>query len=328
MKCFLFILVALLAVPLTAGAHVVMTPRDSASSVAHGYDLRISVGGGKLHAVEIDTGSIGIVVPRSAVGKKAHDTGTPGHMEYTSSGLIFTGEYYTAPVRIVDGSGHSVTTTSIRILAVDKASCDTTGHPDCHAGGVKDLGMMGVGFARGTGSAAINPFLHTLDSSGKPMRAAYIIRNTAIVLGADVADEQSFKLVSLTRGSDGDWNGLAGCFAISKSNYCGSILVDTGIKYVIMSVPTKDRPKGMKDKIASGTSIDVSAPQHGKTFWVHAIVGATADAAAAAHAIAPPTARWTTAAGTKYFINTGRSVLSADDYLYDSVSGKVGFYKR
>jgi hypothetical protein len=305
-----------------------MIPRDSASSVASGYNLRVSVGGGKLHDVEIDTGSIGVVVPLSAVGKDAHDTGTAGQMEYTSDGKIFSGEYYMAPLRIVDASGHSVKTTSIRVLAVSKSSCDTSGHPDCRAGGVKGLGMMGVGFARGTGTSAINPFLHTLDSAGKPMRAAYIIRNNAIILGADASDETSFESIALTRSSSGDWNGLAGCFSISSATYCGSILMDTGIKSMILSVSKAKRPKDMRDKIAAGTAIDVWAPAGTKTFSVHAVVGAKADAAATKHAIGPSSARWSDGKGTTYFINTGRTVLEMYDYLYDSVTGKVGFYKR
>jgi len=284
-------------------AAIALAALGGASSVREGYRLRVSVGGGRAHVVQIDTGSVGVVVPRSVLGSDARDTGTPGRIEYTSSGKIFTGEYYMAPLRIADAAGRYVRTTPIRILAIDAASCDTAHHPSCVAprslGGV---GMMGVGFARGTSSPANNAFLHATDPAGRALAPAYIVRADAIVLGAGSAEERGFAMARLTRGSD-DWNAAAACFRV-PARYCGTVLVDTGIAGAIVRIPKGGRPLS-----PAGVEVDVPA-----------------DGSALAFRIVAPV-RWSGAAGPP-FINTGRSVLGAYDYLYDARVGAIGFLRR
>ncbi len=242
-----------------ARAAVVLRPLGAGSPVANGYRLKLSVGGGPLHAVQVDTGSIGVVVPRSALGPGAHDTGISGRMEYTSSGRIFTGRYVVAPLVLVDAAGRRVTTTPIRILAIDAASCDTARHPACVAGrSVAGVGMLGVGFARGTGSPDINPFLHARDG-GRILAPAYIITDRSIVLGAEATDEAGFSSEHLVRAG-ADWGPPTGCFAIRGSRYCGTILIDTGLGYAIARIPRDLRPP---DSSAATWTIAIDVPASG-----------------------------------------------------------------
>ena len=53
---------------------------DETRSLAAGLGLAISVGGGADKTVEVDTGSRGLVVARTAIGAQASDTGQNGHV--------------------------------------------------------------------------------------------------------------------------------------------------------------------------------------------------------------------------------------------------------
>lgn len=289
-----------------ASAAVVLRPLGAGSPVANGYRLKLSVGGGPLHVVQVDTGSIGVVIPRSALGPGAHDTGVSGRMEYTSSGRIFTGRYVVAPLVLVDADGRRVTTTPIRVLAIDATSCDTALHPACVAGrSVAGVGMLGVGFARGSGSPDINPFLHARDG-GRILAPAYIITDTSIVLGAEAKDEAGFSTEHLARAS-ADWGPPTGCFGIGGSRYCGTVLIDTGLAYAIARIAQHLRPTG-----PSGAT------------WTIAID--IPDSGAALSARETSAARWSSGNGAP-FLNTGRALLRSYAYLYDAAAGLVGFRK-
>jgi hypothetical protein len=121
MKTFALTL-ALLGACMPAGKHITMTTGSTAGFLAGGPHLRVSIGEGPWHSVQVDTGSVGMVVPRSVLGPQARDTGVPGRIAYTSSGRIFTGEYYLAEVAMRGRNGPVVQTVPIRVLAVDRAA--------------------------------------------------------------------------------------------------------------------------------------------------------------------------------------------------------------
>lgn len=312
MEIFTRIALAIVALSLSfacaADAAVALQPLGSASPVAHGYFLKLSVGGGPLHVVQVDTGSVGIVVPRTALGPSARDTGIPGRIEYTSSGRIFTGRYVVAPLTLVDAGGRRVTIAPMRVLAIDAAACDNALHPACVAGrSVAGVGMLGVGFARDTGSPGVNPFLHALDG-GRSLAPAYLFTDRSIVLGAESTDEAGFSATHLARAST-DWAPPSGCFAVGGSRYCGTVLIDTGLGYAIARVPQSARPSGAR----------------AGSFWTIAIDVPASGAALSAREVTK--ARWSSGHGLP-FLNTGRALLGSYDYLYDAASGRIGFRKR
>ncbi|MDQ2992656.1 MAG: hypothetical protein M3R30_07565 [Candidatus Eremiobacteraeota bacterium] len=291
-----------------ADAAAVLQPLGSGSPVTHGYFLKISVGGGPLHVVQVDTGSVGVVVPRTTLGPGARDTGIPGRIEYTSSGRIFIGRYVVAKLTLVDAGGRRVMVAPMRVLAIDAASCDNARHPACVAGrSVAGVGMLGVGFARDTGSPDVNPFLHALDG-GRSLAPAYVFTERSIVLGAESTDEVGFSATHLARAST-DWAPPSACFAVGASRYCGTVLIDTGLGYAIARVPKSARPSG-----ATAGS-----------FWTITIDVPDSGAALAAREITK--ARWSSGHGPP-FLNTGRALLGSFDYLYDAASGRVGFRRR
>src|SRR5260370_39992257 len=105
----------------SSSVHVPMTSRDN---IADGWGFQASVGGGTQHFVEMDTGSRGLVVPASILGKGAVGPGAAGKITYTSDGKECLGHYYLAPLTLSAG-GSMARTVPIRVLAVDKAASPT-----------------------------------------------------------------------------------------------------------------------------------------------------------------------------------------------------------
>ena len=132
----------------TLGAQRAVIPlRAVTNNLKNGWHVRISVGGGPLHSVQVDTGSRGLAVPRSTIGAAAVDTGKPGQIAYSSSGRILRGEYYMAKVTLEAGA-ERIETAPMPVLGVERVDC-APGYPRCSPRDrVTALGMAGVGFGR------------------------------------------------------------------------------------------------------------------------------------------------------------------------------------
>jgi hypothetical protein len=310
-----------------AGSSSVTFPMTSRNNIAQGWGFQASVGGGPQHFVEMDTGSRGLVVPASILGRGAIGPGAAGKITYTSDGKEFLGHYYLAPLTLSAG-GSMARTVPIRVLAVDKSAC-VSGYPKCRPGKIGGLGVMGVGFDRGQASSMppelTNAFLAITGVSAGAMHPGYIIRRRSVTLGITVRDQAGFNELPLIGGGTGpgDWNTAPGCFSFPRlSTYprqCGTVLVDTGIASAILGLPKPKRPASMRTSIPNGTPIrvDVGLRSGPSALSFGFTTGATAQP------LTPTSIRW--AGGAAPFVNTGRHPIALYDYLFDAGSGKVGF---
>jgi len=297
---------------------------DVTRNFRSGWNVKVSIAGGKRRGVQIDTGSIGLVVGRKAIGAGATGPLNAGQQEYTSNGLILLGHYYRARVKF-EGPNSTAVTRPIMILGVEKLACDPK-YPKCSIRGrsAQSVGVLGVGFARKE-SIGANAFLQIESMARGSMHAGYIISNNAVTLGLTTENTRGFQFIPLVRNGS-DWRGAPGCFGFpDRPGYkriCGTVLVDTGIPSMIVSRAAALRPPGMKTDIPSGTAMSIAAPA-----FDDAVIGYTFSAGDRG-ALTPSAIRWSKAAGNSAFVNTGRNVIRAYDYLYDAKCGRVGFRAR
>jgi len=297
---------------------------DVARNFRSGWNVKVSIAGGKRRGVQIDTGSIGFVVGRNAIGASATGPLEAGQQEYTSNGLILRGHYYRARVKF-EGPNSAAVTTPIKLLGVEKLACDPK-YPKCSIRGrsAQSVGVLGVGFARKE-SIGANAFLQIDSMVRGSMHAGYIVSNNAVTLGLTTGNTRGFQFIPLTRNGS-DWRGAPACFGFrDRPGYkriCGTVLVDTGIPSMIVSRAAALRPPGMTSAIPSGTAMTIAAPAFDNAVMRYSFsVGDRG-------ALTPSAIRWSKATGNGAFVNTGRNVIRAYDYLYDAKCGRVGFRAR
>jgi hypothetical protein len=311
---------------------------DASISLSSGLDLVVSIAGGADKTVQVDTGSRGLVVARTAIGSHASDTGQKGWVEYTSDGRILSGEYFLAPIRF-HTTRSTVDTIPVRVLGVESSSCDSK-YPHCAPeADVDHVGMLGVGYghhAKGTDALTteVNPFLELQAMQDGTARRGYIITRNAITLGLTAGDLASFRQVTLPKppgstagpaGLPGSWGAAPGCFALPDNGddtRCGTVLVDTGIATMIVGLDAAQRPPTMQDTIPNGTRIRIGIPTFTDPALAYSVTTGAAD-----DALAPqgnPAARWSQSGP---FVNTGRRLLAGYDYLFDADAGHIGFRK-
>ncbi|PZS09176.1 MAG: hypothetical protein DLM70_01860, partial [Chloroflexi bacterium] len=156
------------------------------------------------------------------------------------------------------------------------------------------------------------------------MHPGYIVTANSVTLGVTRRNQAGYKQIKLQpkAGVSGDWSTEPGCFGFPKiSGYgaiCGHMLVDTGIKYMILGLPVARRPAPIANgTIPNGTRIAIHAPKNtGSALSSDFTVGDGAPAT-------PAAVRW--ANDKQAFFNTGRNLIAKFRYLFDAGSGKVGF---
>jgi len=348
----LAVLVAVCALPATALApqrqafaadnetSVTLSLPDVRQNLERGFEFYASLGGGPPHRMLVDTGSVGVLVPRTVLGPDAVNLVRRGQIEYTSDGKIFQGTYFRTPLVLNTGPAGTahpqVQTVPIEVLAIDRQICDPQ-YPQCTVDRTLDtVGMLGVGFDRDTGSPAVNPFLQLVDIRAGRMVPGYIISEDRITLGITAQNTTGFRYVALRRNPKrpDDWAAAPGCYgfpAIPGFGYaCGTILVDTGIRGMILRMPQHRRPVALsssesKSALPLGTVISVAVPSPETALLSYQFT--YEPSADPDPPIAPTSVRWSSL-GETIFINTGRDVLAEYDYLYDAGSGRVGFRRR
>ncbi len=298
-------------------------PFASDSSLADGLHVSAALGGGLPHAFLVDTGSVGILVPRQVLGPdyQDFDPSQDTTFGYVSSGNTYQGQWVKVPVVLGvpapwDGTG-DYPVALIEVFAVDQLE-DFDG------------GVFGVGFGIGgqaDGGPARNPLLH-LRYQGIDLRRGYIIRTEGIDVGLTSLNTESFAFIALDRDASGaDWNQpfgsvtLSGDFSPSGFYADLPILIDTGIEEMILWVNAGFTPPNLAGESAfpAGISVNISAPPvdlEGTPALQYSFV--TGDTS---QAIAPSHVEWRIGNG----INTGRNVLAGADYLYDAAGGRIGF---
>jgi hypothetical protein len=294
---------------------------DTAQNFRSGWHLTVSIAGGKRRGVQIDTGSIGFVVGRNAIGPNAVGPLAAGQQEYTSNGLILLGHYYRAVVTF-ESAGSRAITVPVTMLGVEKLACDPK-YPKCSIRNrsAQGVGVLGVGFGRKE-SIGTNPFLQIAAMVRGSMHPGYIVSTSSVTLGLTAENTRGFRFIPLIRNGS-DWLGATGCFGFpGRPGYermCGTILVDTGIPSMIVSLAAALRPPDLKTDIPSGTAIAIAAPAFDNAEVSYRF--SVGDRGAPT----PSAIRWSKATGDNAFVNTGRNLIRAYDYLYDAKCGRIGF---
>jgi len=298
-------------------------PFTSNSSLPTGLHVSAALGGGSPHAFLIDTGSVGILVPRQTLGPdyQQFDPSQDVAFQYISSGKTYWGQWVRVPVVLGvpatwDGTG-DYPFADIEVFAVDQPA-------------EFDGGVLGIGFAIGglaDGGPARNPLLH-LCYRGASLSDGYIVSTQGVVAGLTSLNTGGFAFIELDRDDSGeDWMqplgsvSLAGDFSAGGYSADLPILMDTGISDMIIWVNAANAPPNLPSDSAfpAGVSVSVSAPpadQPGVPALQYSFT--TGDTSSA---VAPARVTWRAGNG----INTGIAVLAAADYLYDATAGRVGF---
>jgi hypothetical protein len=293
------------------------------SSLAAGLHVSAALGGGVSHAFLLDTGSVGILVPRTVLGPdyQQFDPSQDVTFQYVSSGKTYMGQWVRVPVVLGvpadwDGTG-DYPIAHVEVFAVDRP-----------AGW--DGGMFGVGFAiggRADGGPARNPLLH-MSYRGARLKDGYIVGAGGIDVGLTPLNRQGFSFIALDRNDSGeDWMqpfgsySLSGVITTQEIDSDLPILVDTGLDEMILWLGADDIKPDVSSGVAfpAGVSVSLSAPpaDSGEAPALrYAFV--TGDAS---QSMAPTQLTWRAGKG----INTGRNVLAGADYLYDATAGRVGF---
>jgi hypothetical protein len=287
----------------------------------------------------IDTGSLGVIVPKKelVMGSNVHGPGAPGQKFYDSSGLIFTGNYYLAPVSVELKDHTFVQTNPILVLGIDGVHCDPL-HKGCVPPSKPNLHYLGVGFDRnstGPGdlfdSPAENAFLELTDAqNGTDINQGYILSVDGVTLGITTVNSTGFSLVTLDPNTttQGDWEAEPGCyqFATLSGNpqFCGSLLLDVGIDQMFIDLSFDKRPAGSFDsnnRVPSGVGIRILAGDKSSPAMSYDFTAVQLPTAPAGPA--PTYVQWVNISSV--FVNTGRRPLLSFNYLYSGQCGQVGF---
>jgi hypothetical protein len=293
-------------------------PFTGDSSLANGLHVHAALGGGPPHRFLVDTGSVGILVPRNVLGPAYQSFDPSQDIEFkdASSGNAYWGQWVKVPVvlgvpAVWDGTGE-YPVAQVEVFAVD--------HPVAFNGGV-----LGIGFGIGglaDGGPARNPMLH-LTYEHRRLSKGYIVSSQGIEAGLTAMNTDGFAFVALSRDASGkDWLqpvgnlGLPGGFSVDLP-----FLMDTGLDEMLLWLNPNERPPALADDtpLPPGIAVNVSVPPADQVVdpaLQYAFV--TGDAS---QAMEPSQVEWRDGTG----INTGRNVLAGADYLYDEAQGRIGF---
>ena len=310
-------------------------PRDD---IATSPLLRISFGGRSYDAV-MDTGSTGVVVSADKIPniERLPSLG-PGELTYSSSGRIMIGRWVVTAMTIAGGNGTRVTTAPIPVLAVTRVECTPRARRCTPNEAPRRISMMGIGFGRrgdhqAQGGPDKNPFLNlmTIDRDGRNaarIRRGYIVTRRGVYIGLTAANTQGdFSYVKLATAPDGrGWAPTPACISINdaKPAACGSLLMDTGVTSMYLTVPASEAEPGIRTirggaaTLAAGMKLKISIPgeESPQAFYIFT-VGDQSNPLAPARLDLVDRAR-------APFVNTSVRFLNGFDYLYDADGGFVG----
>ena len=291
--------------------------------------LGLSFGGRALRA-ELDSGSTGILVAAEFVpGFETMPSQGPAKLTYTSSGRVMLGQWVVMPVTLSGREGASVTTDPLPVMVVTEVQCLDYARA-CHPTTTpRNIAMIGVGFAREGDSQSQstpdkNPLLHVAGGEGG-RRQGYILSPEGVHIGLTAANTRgAFRYVKLDRRPDGaDWAPLPGCIALGGSTQpsCGTVLVDTGVSVMFMTVPAV-QAAGAEGTLPPGTQVAISIGAEGGAFPLYSF------SAGDGGPMTPAAIHLRVADKAPPFVNTSYHLLNGFDVLFDGEGGYVGFRPR
>jgi hypothetical protein len=304
--------------------------------------LRISFGDAPTEIV-MDTGSTGILVSASRIPNiDALPSRGDGRLTYSSSGRVMIGRWVVTPVTIIGGNGATARTAPMPVLAVTRIECTSWARRCTPTNNPRGVAMMGVGFGREhdhqtQSGPDRNPFLRiahiaepTSDGeSAHEMRRGYIVTRHGVHLGLTAGNTRgAFHMLKLDRmPNDRDWRESSACISVNNGKAaCGTMLVDTGITTMFLTVPEDQAARALRRgpnrsiTLAAGSKVAIAAgaadaPQVSYTFAV----------GDRRNPLAPDRITFIRRSGGAAFVNTGVHFLNGFDYLFDDDGGRVGF---
>ena len=293
--------------------------------------LTIAFGDGPQHTAQMDTGSTGLVVSADQVPSLDGEACT-GCITYSSSGRILTGVWVKTPVTISGGNQASVTTMPIQVLAVTSIDCTDHARDCTREDNPKGVDLIGVGFDRehdhmAQSTPQKNPFLNIASTSDAPSRRGYVVTRLGVHVGLTRKNTQGdFHFVKLAPDPkiDGEWKATPACIVVASSApACGSVLVDTGVTSMFLTVPAA-AVDGVTDgdALKTDTRLAFTFPDsQGTIAAIYGIVVGGTDP------LTPQTINLNTTRPCP-FVNTSVRLLNGFDILYDADGGFFAFRPR
>lgn len=308
---------------------VYYTPPDGAPrEPATPQDLLVyaSVGGGRPHVFQLDTGSCGIVVSNRDVGPEYQQTTGPVvPVHYMPSEVNHEGYLIQMPVALLGPDGAPQVpgiTATVPVVVV---------HDPAFMGG-----MMGIGYHE---TPERNPLLHAVVDDGaggtQPLSPGYILTPDYVEVGLTEQNQAGFAYADLQPDPEqpGEWMGPPASITLSGPDFAQPVtltlpmLMDTGVPLMMFFAdPAQLPPEWAGASQASQITVDTARVQ------ISVAMPATGE----------PLVSYTFGAGrtalqapemVEYMgqgngLNTGIHVMAVHDYLYDAANQRVGYRRR
>jgi hypothetical protein len=291
--------------------------------------IGLSFGGPVLRAT-LDSGSTGIVVAANSIpGLDQLTSLGDGRLTYSSSGRVMIGQWVQTPVSIVGADGTQVQTEPMPVLAATNVDCLQNARDCTPSDDPRHIAMVGIGFAREhdrqpDSTPEKNPLLRTV-SGGNDIRHGYILTSEGVHVGLTAANtEGKFDFVKLERQQDlRDWSAVPACISFNGQMpaACGTMLVDTGVSSMFMTVPPA-QAAGATDALPPGTHVSVSVGTPASNAELYSF-----DAGDGNSPLAPDSIHLRVSK-ERVFVNTSYHLLNGFDFLYDADGGYAGFRRR
>jgi len=298
------------------------------------------VGNGSVVEFGMDTGSTGTVLSPEYFSAGINDVLQGlGTITYSSSGIIWSGEVWRTKVSLMSSSTQVVAEALVDVLVVNDQSCQIAARDCTNKPNPTGIHFMGVGFNSGTGftnppsvvtAAANNPFTNLTHVNGFPldtMRSGWILNRQGVYLGMSSQLTQNFAFVKLVQNPDTLnlatplWQSAPAAIGVNGTIVQGVSLVDTGVGEMFLSpVAANPFPPG-KNTIPQGVPIKIlfpalTSPQPASYQFLSQVLSGP---------MAPGSIIVSNITSDLAFVNTGRNFLQGFNYLYDAVSGYVGY---
>jgi hypothetical protein len=290
--------------------------------------IGLSFGERTVRAV-LDSGSTGIVVAAGLIPNfDSLASVGEGKLTYTSSGRVMLGRWVVTPVTLVGKNDAAVQTEPMPVLAVTHVECLRQARDCAPTDTPRDIAMVGIGFGRegdqqSQSTPDKNPLLRVTGGSGE-RRRGYILSPQGVHVGLTGANTRgAFAFTKLSRQQDRpDWSGIPACISLNGQTppACGSMLVDTGVSVMFMTVPAAQAGEATAS-LDDGTnvSIGVGTAEKSSELYRFTVGGDSVLAPERIHLRVSP---------ERVFVNTSFHLLNGFDVLYDADGGYAGFRRR
>jgi hypothetical protein len=316
--------------------------------------------------VTMDTGSVGIIVGSSYFSPPG--TSDPsfigqGTETLTSSGFMYTGDWYETTVNLFDGPT-IVAISRVPVMAVTTITCIPDAR-DCNPGNPAETNYFGIGFAGGSGQPQGTPdknaFLNVMSMSGSVIppwpSPGYILSTQGVLKGVQIgltsSNTQGFAMIKLepllaptlaqwqampeSPNVLTDWQHARATITVNGKSGSGGILFDTGVSTSFLTPPIGVTPNtGMGPPNAecnggpngptcavSGTTVRVSFPNQTTPVASLNYTVGPNNGSQVGNPVSPFAVSVDEDNGAP-FLNTSVRFLQAFNYLYDAANGFIG----